>query len=84
MLELESEKEHTETMLTTGKRLKNSLLTDLGQEKTRNDKFEEHLRKLEIQLSGEVRKREVAEMPVRQLKEKVEQLRSELDISYEW
>lgn len=81
MLELESEKERTEAKLTTTRDEKQSLLVDLGQEKTRNAKLAGQLKQLERQLPGEVGKREEAEMLVGQLGEEVEQLRRELETS---
>ena len=82
-LELETEKEHVESIMATLKDEKQRVLVEVGQEKTRNTKLASQLKQMERQLSGEVRKREEGEASMGRLKDEASQLKREMEVCRE-
>ena len=79
VVEVESEKEHFETKLTSLKEEKQKLLVDLGQEKTKNVKLAGQLKQLERQLASEVGRREEETRRASQVMVEMERMKRELE-----
>ena len=82
-LELEAERERSESTMASLRDEKQLALVDLGQEKTRNAKLAGQLKQMERQLATEVRKREEAETSVGKLEEEAGQLKREMEVCRE-
>ena len=83
VIELESDREHLESKLSSAKEEKQGLLVNFGQEKTRNAKLAGQLKQIDRQLVGEVSRREEAEVMVGQLKDEVDRLKREVEGCHE-